>query len=247
MHVYRSAQQIFIPSDVNLTELLHSSANQPLPENHVIAADNLEDRLVTIGELRDTAGRLAHGLKSAFQPRDQSRWAIIVPNGITFIEAVHAVLWLDGIFCPINHELQAPEIGYALSVSKVDYAIVWSQVVPRVHEAFRSAKESNPAFMEPKIIVALGRIKEYPSLLKDFLSSQRLAIPHHPDTRNRLASIHLSSGTTGKPKGVGLSHYNYVSNVCFRNPISFDTHSFGQRSISVKRTIHCTGPLSTAA
>lgn len=213
MHIYRAKQQISIPTNVNLTELLHSSAVQPLSKNHVIASDNQENRSVTIGQLRDTAGRLAHGLQTRLRPRDQSRWAILLPNSIAFVEAVHAVLWAEGIFCPINPDLQAPEIGYALSVSKADYAIVWSHIVPKILKSFASAKESDPTFKEPKIIVALGSVQGHPTLHTDFLSNERLPIPHHSEAKKRLASIHLSSGTTGKPKGVGLSHYNYVANV----------------------------------
>jgi acyl-CoA synthetase (AMP-forming)/AMP-acid ligase II len=213
MHIYRAKQQVEIPVDANLTELLHASATKSLPDQHIIAVDDLEHRTISVGQLRDIAGRLAYGLKSGLNPKDQSRWAILLPNGVAFIEVVHAVLWLDGVFCPINPDLHALEIGYALSVSKVDYAIVWSQIVPKVLEAFSSAKQIDPAFREPKLIVALGSASGHLSLHEDFLSSQRLSIPHHKDTRKRLASIHLSSGTTGKPKGVGLSHYNYVSNV----------------------------------
>lgn len=213
MHIYRAKQQgLRIPVEANLTELLNTSATTSLPDQHIIAVDDLEHRAISIGQLRDTAGRLAHGLKSGLAPKDQSRWAILLPNSVAFIEAVHAVLWLDGVFCPINPDLEALEIGYALSVSKVDYAIVWSQIVPKVLKAFSAAKQIDPGFREPKMIVTLGSASGQLSL-EDFLSSQRLSIPHHQDTRKRLASIHLSSGTTGKPKGVGLSHYNYVSNV----------------------------------
>ena len=219
MHIYRAKQQIDIPENLNLTELLHTNSSNALPLSHVIAADNLENREVTIGQLQDTAGRLARGLKAAFKPRDQSRWAILLPNGIAFIEAVHAVLWLDGIFCPINLDLQPAEIGHALSVSKVDYAIVYHETVPKVLKAFKAAKESDVDFKVPKIVVALGSVSGYKTLHSDFLSHQKLPIPRHADPKKRLASIHLSSGTTGKPKGVGLSHYNYVANVSSYNNI----------------------------
>jgi 4-coumarate--CoA ligase len=224
MHIYRAKQQISIPTDLNLTELLHSSAKQPLPDDHIIATDNLENRTITIGQLRDTAGRIALGLNTHFKPRDQSRWAILLPNGIAFIEAVHAVLWLDGVFCPINPDLQPAEIGYALSVSKADYAIVWKDLMPKVLKSFAFAKESDSSFKEPKIIVARGLLNGYPTLHSNFLSSERLPIRHHRDARKRLASIHLSSGTTGKPKGVGLSHYNYVANVRRAEAASVSTY-----------------------
>lgn len=213
MHIYRAKQQITIPNDVSLTELLHTSSSNALSLNHIIAADNLEGRQITIGQLHDTAGRLANGLKTAYKPQDQSRWAILLPNGIAFIEAVHAVLWLDGVFCPVNLDLQPAEIGHAFLVTKVDYAIVFHETLPKVLEAFKTAQESDFTFKRPQIVVALGTISGYKSLHKDFLAPERLPVPRHPDTRKRLASIHLSSGTTGKQKGVKLSHYNYVANV----------------------------------
>lgn len=213
MHIYRAKQKISIPDNINLTELLHTNSSNALPLSHVIAADNLENREITIGELQDIAGRLANGLRSAFKPRDQSRWAILLPNGIAFIEAVHAVLWLDGVFCPINLDLTPAEIGHALSVCKADYAIVYHETVPKVLKAFATAKQSGSSFKTPQIVAALGSVDGYKTLHKDFLANKKLPIPRHPNPKKRLASIHLSSGTTGKPKGVGLSHYNYVANV----------------------------------
>ena len=64
----------------------------------------------------------------------------------------------------------------------------------------------------PPIITAIGRKDSHP-YLQDFISSKSLPIPHYTDTRDHLASIHLSSGTTGSSKGVGLSHFNYIANV----------------------------------
>lgn len=191
--------------------MLLSSAWKPgIPDSHVIAVDSLEDRTVTIGDLRDRAGRLANGLKQAFAPKDQSRWAVILPTCVTFTEIVHAVLWQDGVFCPINWELQASEIASAFDTIKPDFAIIYAKIVPVVLNAVELAKKKDPSFKEPTIIAAVGDARGYPRL-NSFLGSGSLSVPHDADTRRRLASIHLSSGTTGKAKGVGLTHFNYVS------------------------------------
>lgn len=219
MHIYKSDQPIVdIPTDLNLTQLLNSSATD-LPESHPVACDDLEDRSVTLGQLRDRAGRLAHGLKQKYHPRDQSRWAVILPNGLAYMETVHAILWLDGTFCPINHQLQSLEIAHALTVTKPEFVVIWSSLMPKLQESIKLAKETMPTFNAPEIITALGSHDNFPSLYQSCMSSQRLEIPHHNDTRKRLASIHLSSGTTGKSKGVGLSHYNFIANVfqCYKH------------------------------
>ena len=192
-----------IPQDVSLTELLLTSARSPsVPESHVIAKDKLEGRALTLGQLRDRAGRLAQGLTTRYRPRDQSRWAIILPNSVTILEAVHAVLWLGGVACPINHQLKAGEIAHAFSISKPEFVIAYSEIIDKVEEAISLARTKYmTAVKEAVVIVAIEQNKPgaqpYP-FLSSFLATERLPVHHHPDTRKRLASIHLSSGTTGQ-------------------------------------------------
>lgn len=215
MRIYRSRDpDVDIPSNLNLTELLHSSARSPLPSDHVIAQDDLEERTLTLGQLRSTAGRLAAGLTKEFQPRDQSRWAVILPNSVAIVEAVHTVLWLGGAFCPINHQLKAGEIAHAVTVSRPEFIIVYTEVLQKVVEGIELARQKCPDLKVPRVVTAIGPpVKGYPNLYADFMAAEPLQLPHYQDTKQRLASIHLSSGTTGNPKGVGLSHYNYIANV----------------------------------
>jgi 4-coumarate--CoA ligase len=58
------------------------------------------------------------------------------------------------------------------------------------------------------------------------------------NTADHLASIHLSSGTTGQPKGVRLTHYNFVAN-CYQlyahDPQQFHSNS---RTVAFTPFIH---------
>ena len=212
MHIYKE-DTIDIPTDLNLIELLHSCARSPpLPDDHIIAKDDIEDRTLTISEIRDRAGRLAHGLTQAYDPRDQSRWAVILPNSVALIESCHAVLWLGGIFCPINHLLTPHDMGHALATCKPEYLVVYADIIDKVLEAINLARTIDPSLARPRIITAIGSHPTFPSL-SSFLSPSSLPVPHNNDTKHRLASIHLSSGTTGASKAVGLSHCNYIANV----------------------------------
>lgn len=213
MRIYEAEKSIDVPIDFNLTQLLNTSARRPdRSASPTIAKDNIEARTLTLEQLRDYSGRIARGLKNAFSPRDQSRWAVILPNSVAYLEACHAVLWLGGVFCPINHLLTSHEIGNALSICQPQYIIAYEETVPRLLRAIQLARTQNLSYGTPEIILGIGRSREYPSL-HTFLASSRLEVPHFDNTRRRLASIHLSSGTTGNSKGVGLSHYNYVANV----------------------------------
>ncbi|KAI1454695.1 acetyl-CoA synthetase-like protein [Annulohypoxylon moriforme] len=215
MRVYSSGT-IEIPRDLNLTKFLHKSAYPNLPESHLIAKDSLTNRSITIGELRDRAGRIAKGLRTKLDPVDQARWAIILPNSVDFLELFHAILWTGSVVCPINHALKAAEIGHGLAVSRPHFVVSYGAVVPLVKEALQVAKNGlanqSVNWEIPNIITIISRVPGLPHLPDNFISPSRLPIPHYPDTTTRLASIHLSSGTTGNPKGVELTHHNFLSN-----------------------------------
>jgi acyl-CoA synthetase (AMP-forming)/AMP-acid ligase II len=215
MRIYK-AETIPIPRDQNLTELLHSSAYEKLPESHLIAKDSLTNRSITIGELRDRAGRIAKGLVESANPKDQARWAIILPNSVDFLEIFHAVLWTGGVVCPINHALKASEIGHALAVSRPQFIIAYGPTIPAVREAINHAHQDLSSeginWPKPPILSIISQSHGHKHIPSDFLATTRLPTPHYKDTAIRQASIHLSSGTTGKPKGVKLSHYNFVAN-----------------------------------
>ncbi|KAI0409940.1 AMP-binding enzyme [Xylaria palmicola] len=218
MRIYRS-EEIPIPTDQNLTELLHSSARPGLPESHLIAKDNLTNRSITIGRLRERAGRIAKGFQLKLEPRDQSRWAIILPNSVEFLELVHAILWTGGVVCPINHALKASEIGHGISVARPDFVVSYGPTVSVVRDALEIASaqlaSKGVAWEKPEIITVVSRAPGHLHVPHDFYASERLPVPHFADTRARLATIHLSSGTTGNPKGVELTHYNFVAN-CYQ-------------------------------
>ncbi|KAL1987579.1 hypothetical protein VTN96DRAFT_3179 [Rasamsonia emersonii] len=220
-HIYRSPATISIPRDVNLTQLLHSSAcSPPLPPSHLIAKDNLTNRSLTLGELRSRAGRLANGFASRLGATDDARWGVILPNSVDFIEVVHAVLWTGGVFCPINHALKATEIAHGLCISQPSFLVVYGDVLDKVEEAIAIARDElknsrGITWTRPRVLTIVTKRPGYEHVPDDFLMDQPLPIPQWKDTSTRLASIHLSSGTTGPPKGAGLTHYNFVAN-CYQ-------------------------------
>lgn len=220
MRIYKESS-ILIPTDLNLTELLHTSArkDKAVPNSHVIAKDNLTNRSLTLGELRDRAGRLAKGLKKRYNLREGDRWALILPSCVEFVELFHAILWVDGVACPINHVLKNTEIAHALAVSQPKYIFCYSEVLEKVREAIplaqRELRATSVIWKAPFLITVIGKVHGIYHIPNDFLDDDRLPIPHYRDARTHLASIHLSSGTTGKPKGVEITHHNYVAN-CFQ-------------------------------
>ncbi|KAH7023998.1 4-coumarate-CoA ligase [Ilyonectria destructans] len=237
MTVYNLDRRVDVPKDQNLTQLLHSS-HYDLPDSHLIAADSLTNRSITLGELRDRTGRIANGLKQKLNPPDQARWAIILPNSVEFMEVFHSILWTGGAICPINYALKATEIGHGIAVCRPQFIVAYGKILPAINEAIEVAtaelKKEGVEWQPPTIITVIAKTAHHLHIPDDFLSSARLEIPHYPDTSKRLASIHLSSGTTGKPKGVCLTHYNFVANV--HQLVSHDASQFHPASKTVAFT-----------
>ncbi|KAJ3526564.1 hypothetical protein NM208_g11132 [Fusarium decemcellulare] len=237
MTIYNLDRKIDIPKDQNLTQLLHSSAYN-LPESHILAADSLTNRSITLGELRDKAGRIANGFVKKLNPADQARWAIILPNSVEFLELFHSILWTGGTVCPINYALKATELGHGIAVCRPSFIIAYGKIRPAIQEAIQVAaeelKKEGVQWTPPTVLTAITRSGTSLHVPDDFLAPDRLPIPRWPDTSKRLASIHLSSGTTGKPKGVSLTHYNFVANV--HQLIAHDATQFHPASRTVAFT-----------
>lgn len=242
MRIYKE-KDIEIPKDLNLTELLHQSAgNIPLPESHLIAKDNLTNRSLTIGELRSRAGRIANGLHKSLTPSQGDRWALILPNCVEYIECFHAILWTRGGCCPINHALKPSEISHALVVSQPKYIIGYGGALQRIFQGIRLARdglaEKGVDWPEPKLVTVIQKVRGIKHIPDDFLDDEKLPIPHYNNTADHLASIHLSSGTTGQPKGVRLTHYNFVAN-CYQlyahDPQQFHSNS---RTVAFTPFVH---------
>lgn len=240
MRIYTSGS-IDIPKDLNLTELLHTTAYPDIPDSHLVAKDSLKNRSITLGELRQRAGRFAKGLHDHFQPNDQARWAIILPNSVEYLEICHAVLWSGGVICPINHALKPAEIGHGLVASRPHFVISYGTVVDKVVEGIGLAADELRAqgieWKTPPVTSAIDRRHGFRHVI-DLLANDKMDVPHWSDTSHRLASIHLSSGTTGKPKGVKLSHLNYVAN-CYQLA-AHDPQQFhpGSRTVSFTPWAH---------
>ena len=212
MRIYRSGYPD-VARDLNLTELLHQHAgNVDLPNSHLIAKDDVNNRSLTIGALRSR-------LQKHFQPPDQARWMMVVPNSVDYVEIIHSVLWLGGVACPVKHTLVVGETAHAITVARPFAIIVCtsegSKVLQAVDVATKELRSQDVAWTRPHIVSAIEHVVGIFHFPKDFLDYTPLPIPHHQDASTRVVTIHLSSGTTGNPKGVELSHHNYVAN-CFQ-------------------------------
>jgi fatty-acyl-CoA synthase len=148
---------------------------------------------VTYAALHERTGRLARALRTAGIRRGD-RIAYLGPNHPSYLETLFAAGLLGAVFVPLNPRLAAPEIAYQLHDSGARallYAPGRGPLVPR--DPSLTTIEIGPAYEELLASAAPGPLDEAVA----------------PDD---LCLIMYTSGTTGRPKGVMLTHANLTWN-----------------------------------
>ncbi len=161
------------------------------------------DRKQTWAEVHDRVGRSAGALRSlGLEAGD--RVAVLAMNGDRFFELHFAIPWAGGAMVPINTRLSSGEMRYALEDSGARILFVddaTAQHLPAMAEALGNVT-----------VVSLGDTS-YPGALsyEELIAS---AEPVDDVARNGddLAGIFYTGGSTGKSKGVMLSHDNLLIN-----------------------------------
>jgi fatty-acyl-CoA synthase len=155
----------------------------------------------TYAELAENTTRLAHGLAARGVSRGD-RVAFLGLNSIELVEAMFATASLGAVFLPLNTRLAAPETAWILADSDARLLIV----APGF-EAVTGAPEIKrlPIDLMPVEAINQGGA--------DGLRSEQTAPLDLPIGHDDVFMIQYTSGTTGRPKGVMLTHGNIIWNV----------------------------------
>jgi long-chain acyl-CoA synthetase len=162
------------------------------------------NRRFTFAEYGSLVESLAHGLISAgLAPGEVV--AIFLPNSWEFAITNHAATLAGGIPTLLNPSYREREIRYQLENSGAAFLISDAPLLENVNLAG---------------LPALRRVfttRKHGTGCEDFASLLRPTSAKFPEavqnSQETIAALPYSSGTTGLPKGVMLSHYNLVANV----------------------------------
>ncbi len=188
----------------NLNELLDEAAHS--------AADRValatQSDAVSFAELRRRTLAAAAGLRAAGIGKGD-RVAIVHRNHPMFVEAYFAVVRLGAVAVPINFMIQKPaELAYMLNDCGVKGIVTQKEFLKGLREA---ATLTAPA---PRLWVTDGVLDDLNEGEWPFtaLLSAGGEPPVVDVDEGDIASILYTSGTTGNPKGVMLTHRNLVTN-----------------------------------
>jgi fatty-acyl-CoA synthase len=153
--------------------------------------------------------------------------AVLAPNCHEYMEIYYACAVLGIVSIPLNFRLQTDEITAILIDSEASALFF--------HEDFREIGEgalNKVASIKKGILIGSKAesklqttcaIDNYEEALKNFENAQ---MPSRTVDGDHLAHLYYTSGTTGKPKGVMLTHLNVASNAlgCVAE-FQFDEHT----------------------
>jgi long-chain acyl-CoA synthetase len=177
-------------------------------------------------EMNRMANRLGNALKS-LGIKKGDRVGVQLLNCPQLIQAFFAAFKIGATLVPVNPSLRADELAYIYQDAGMKAIISSPDGIDRVREARCQAPElKNVILVGDKIP---DDVISYCKIVKQ--ASDELAIE---DTDNDdVAVILYTAGTTGRPKGVMLTHYNWYTHVSgYYELVLLDT-----RGVAVRGTI----------
>ena len=163
--------------------------------------DGPSGRTLSYEQLFGAVKSFAGGLQArGFQKGDTL--AILLPNLPEYAVAFHGTAWAGGTVTTVNPLYNAEEIGHQLSDARAKFLVVFPQ-------ALENAKKAADAAGVEEVFV-LGEAEGATPVTE--LLGRPLDQPVEVDPQDTVA-LPYSSGTTGLPKGVMLSHHNLVANI----------------------------------
>jgi long-chain acyl-CoA synthetase len=179
--------------------LRHSAKLRP---RHLAVRD--ESRSLTYLDLLDRANRIAVALSEGLGVGLQERFAVLSENRMEFVEIVFAAALAGCVCVPLNYRLAPRELAEILEDARVSTVLAESR--------FGDALEAVRAAGFEGRVVWFDGAESSPDTYEWLLQS---ASPHAPARGETLPSDVVlqmyTSGTTGRPKGVMLSHRNLLA------------------------------------
>ncbi len=213
--------------DYTLGEMLEHWAFKTPDKEFMVYADR--DLRFTYREFNDRVDALAKGLLYiGVKPGDKvGIWAKNVPDWLTIFFATAKI---GGVLVTINTNYKTSELGYLLKNADIntlclvdgyrdsDYINMVFELVPELKDQPRGTLKSEN-FPELKNVVYIGQQKHRGM----FNTAELLLLGNHIDdieleslkeniNCHDVVNMQYTSGTTGFPKGVMLSHHNILNN-----------------------------------
>jgi acyl-CoA synthetase (AMP-forming)/AMP-acid ligase II len=178
----------------------------------------------SFAQLDESSGRIAQGLRSlGLGPGD--RVACLTKFTADCVALVLGANKIGAVCMPVNWRLAAPEADYIVDNGQAKFLLVDRAFVP-VGDQIKAPS------LRSRVVT-----EEFDAWLRGFAPLQAAQPPAPDDTALQL----YSSGTTGLPKGVELTHRNLVAALAEAVPDAIDYHGAPDVMLNALPTYHIAG------
>lgn len=199
----------------NLSVILRESARRA-PDHPAVIFDGGQLTYREIDERSDDLARALVGL--GLQPGQGV--GLQLPNVPEFVIVLHGILKAGGYVIPMNVLNKAPEIEYFLTLAGADV------IITDVSCAEQASRGAQAAGAEHVFVRGAAQLPEGAADLADLLAAgadSSEPAPFVPTEATDTAVLLYTSGTTGRPKGVQLTHFQlYMNADAHRNAFEMD-------------------------
>jgi acyl-CoA synthetase (AMP-forming)/AMP-acid ligase II/ketosteroid isomerase-like protein len=201
--------------EVSITQFVLQAAAKYRDKPALI--DGPTGRIVTYAQLCDSIPRVAASLSRRGLKKGEVV-AILSPNVPEFALAFHAVATLGGITSPVNPLYTEIEIAHQLKDAGARFLVTAPACFEKASAAARAAGIEEIFLFDSDGEQLVGATP-FSSLLASDGKFPQVSI----NPREDLVALPYSSGTTGLPKGVMLTHHNLVANMCQMDGLDYFT------------------------
>jgi long-chain acyl-CoA synthetase len=227
--VYKKAFSLYPNTIASHFEIPNVTLNNILKERAVQYSDKIAltfyDKEITYKELASLVETFASTLQKRGVKKGD-RVAIMLPNCPQYVIAYYGILRAGAIVTQVNPMLVERELTHILQDSGSETIIIYDAVYPRLKAV------QDDTQIKDVIVVSLQstQISYAPDLTFDeFLSlgdGQVQSVTIEPE--HDIAVLQYTGGTTGRSKGVMLTHRNLVANVMQCAEFYKETIKYGQ-------------------
>jgi long-chain acyl-CoA synthetase len=189
-----------------------------------------EDHELSYAELWAQTGQFAAALREEGVEAGD-RVALYLPNLPQFVVAFHGALRAGCAVVPMNPQYKSREISHLLSDSGASTVVALADVVPFVEQVRDDTAVER--------VVTVGGETDTGTPFREFLTEGDDSVAERAD--DDVAVQPYTSGTTGKPKGVQLTHRNLATNARQSMGIVPDGLKHTDRKIGVLPLFHIYG------